>query len=178
MGIFSTFNPWLFSLLALEQKALTYFSLSLERNKKKKIKKEKKEPGLEKMLSVSFPRQKRTSDIASTFSTKPLKLVYFPRCIFLDGVSGGIVVDIMEGSPLTTHYWEQLIILLFSWIIITYQVFELIWRKQRSCSYAMPVRRTEIWLLPKKMDRMTPQICLFSTPREKKGHHASHTCLV
>lgn len=32
---FSTFNSWLFLPLALEQKALTYFSLPLERNKKK-----------------------------------------------------------------------------------------------------------------------------------------------
>lgn len=58
------------------------------------------------MLSVSFPRQKRAFEIASRFNTELLKLAYFPGFIFPDGVSGGIAVDIMEGSPLTTQYWE------------------------------------------------------------------------
>lgn len=78
------------------------------------------------------------------------------------------LVDIMEGSPLKIHYWEQLIILLLSSMIMTYQVFELIWRRQRPYSYAKPVRRTEIWILPKNMDCMIPQACLFSTPRWQK----------
>lgn len=93
------------------------------------------------------------------FSTKPLKIVYFPGWSIWRNSSGHHgrhpIDDTLLGTAdhpavfMNDHHLSGI---------------ELIWRRQRPYSNAKPVRRTEIWLFPKEM---TPQVCLFSTPRKK-----------